>query len=858
MIFKKITSFFQKNYIQRFPELAALSLFVFATIEFASLLSFSYISPEKNVLGLFGYLSGIIWYFLFGPVSFLGIGYLYLLSWNWWHKKYHSSHMLHCVSFFGALVSLCLLVCLVNVLFPGMNSAWHDLIGISPISKRVAFNPAAAYFPTSGFIADFLYKGLPYGNFELLFSIIGTALISSTMLFVSLTLLFDINLKALVTSFLRQRQTNIDSSKDTSALKSKENELLKRNTLGYKKDEEVAAAATAAVLPTSRERKFPDLLESQKIGKQAASFTAEKNTTISKKLSGNGTGTPLDEKTLRSAPPAFLEYPLPSIDLLHESKKIDLSNLKKELKEKADLLEETLMSFGIEAKVGQIHCGPTVTLFEVHPAVGVKIGKIKTLENDIALNMEAKSIRIIAPIPGKAAVGIEVPNQIPQEVSFREVISTYIEQGSTFKIPMLLGKAVNGELVMTDLAKMPHCIIAGATGSGKSVCINSIVMSILMLARPEDIRLLMIDPKKVELTPYTNLPHMLAPVITEPHDAAQALNWLVREMEKRYEILKLTGQRNIDSFNKRKRNIDQEASLPFDIPEKLSYYVAIIDELADLMMVSSQDIETPIARIAQMARAVGIHLILATQRPSREVITGLIKANFPSRISFKVASRINSQIIIDDIGAETLLGNGDMLFLLPGSSQLVRCQGVYVRDEEIAKVIEDITSKRPPEYVIQSFQKQNENSFMSGAEEAENLDSLFHEAKEVVFATGNASTTFLQRKLKIGYARAASIMDQLEDHGIVGPQEGARPRKIFFPKKAIEEEDTELDDLSLEADSEEFPLSEELQSIEAPHTRDVDSPFSSVEHERFNRLRDIASQYPRSTSDASEEVENEL
>jgi S-DNA-T family DNA segregation ATPase FtsK/SpoIIIE len=384
---------------------------------------------------------------------------------------------------------------------------------------------------------------------------------------------------------------------------------------------------------------------------------------------------------------------------------MDTSSLTKELKQKADLLEETLMSFGIEAKVGQIHSGPTITSFEVHPAVGVKVGRIKTLEHDIALNLEAKSIRIIAPIPGKAAVGIEVPNKCPQEVSFMELLAAYQQQQAPFRIPMLLGKTVNGDFVMSDLTKMPHCIIAGATGSGKSVCINSIVMSVLLTATPDDIRLLMVDPKKVELTPYSELPHMLAPVITEPKAACAALNWLVKEMEKRYDYLKLTSQRNIEGFNRRRIDNKFEQGLPVQIPPKLPYYVAIIDELADLMMVASSDIETPIARIAQMARAVGIHLILATQRPSREVITGLIKANFPARIAFKVASRVNSQIILDDTGAEMLLGNGDMLFLAPGTSQLLRAQGVFVRDEEINRVIEHISKQSPPQYIISSFDR---------------------------------------------------------------------------------------------------------------------------------------------------------
>ena len=421
----------------------------------------------------------------------------------------------------------------------------------------------------------------------------------------------------------------------------------------------------------------------------------------------------------------------------------------------------------------------------------MKVQKIKTLDNDIALNMEAKSIRIIAPIPGKAAVGIEVPNAKPQEVGFKDLLNAYKQRKDKFHIPILLGKAVNGDYVMSDLAKMPHCIIAGATGSGKSVCINTIIMSILLNAKPDEIKLIMVDPKKVELTPYSKLPHMLAPVITEPGGAAAALSWLVKEMERRYELLKLIGVRNIASFNTRKVDVEKEESLKVEVPKALPYIVAIIDELADLMMVASGDIETPIARIAQMARAVGIHLILATQRPSREVITGIIKANFPTRISFKVASRVNSQIVLDETGAETLLGNGDMLFLPPGSSHLIRAQGAFISDDDILKVIDHICKQAPPNYVIESFDQFNGPDLDDTQSGLENLDSLYDQAKEIVISTGNASTTFLQRKLKIGYARAASLMDQLESMGVVGPSEGAKSRKVYAKSSGDDAEDGE-------------------------------------------------------------------
>ena len=472
-------------------------------------------------------------------------------------------------------------------------------------------------------------------------------------------------------------------------------------------------------------------------------------------------------------------YKLPSISLLKSSKKVDKPTLKRDLRKQAEILEETLASFGIEAKVGDINCGPTITSFELQPAIGVKVQKIKALENDIALNLQAKSIRIIAPIPGKAVVGVEIPSLYPQEVGFKEMLAAYQRQRRKFVTPVLLDKTVTGEDVTCDLTKMPHCIIAGATGSGKSVCINTIVMSILMNASPDDLKLLLIDPKKVELSAYSNLPHMIAPVITESHGAYAALQWLVKEMQHRYELLKHLGLRNIASFNDRTPDKALEESLSMEIPDKLFYIVAIIDEFADLIMASSSDLETPIARIAQMARAVGIHLILATQRPSREVITGLIKANFPTRIAFKVSSRINSQIILDENGAESLLGNGDLLFMPPGSSQLIRAQGAYICDEDINKIIDYNCKQAPTNYLIKSFDQMAKEELLFGSEEGVTKDSLYEDARAVVISTRNASTTFLQRKLKIGYARAASLMDELEENGVIGPQEGSKPRKIL-------------------------------------------------------------------------------
>ncbi|WP_284441797.1 FtsK/SpoIIIE family DNA translocase [Chlamydia gallinacea] len=485
------------------------------------------------------------------------------------------------------------------------------------------------------------------------------------------------------------------------------------------------------------------------------------------------------EKIIRPSPLPVLKKEkseLPQYHLLSKSDNIKPEALYEELQKKAVLLQQTLESFGIEAAIGNISFGPTLAAFEVQPNTGVKVQKIKALENDIALNLQASSIRIIAPIPGKAAVGIEIPNPYPQPVNFRDLLEDYQKCNRKLQIPLLLGKKANGENFLADLATMPHLIIAGTTGSGKSVCINTIVMSLIMTSLPSDIKLVIVDPKKVELTGYSQLPHMLTPVITEARDAHSALIWLVKEMELRYEILRFLGVRNIQAFNSRERNIEIEASYDKEIPEKMPFIVGIIDELADLLLSSSQDIETPIIRLAQMARAVGIHLILATQRPSRDVITGLIKANFPSRIAFKVANKVNSQIIIDEPGAENLMGNGDMLVVSPSSFGAMRLQGAYICDEDINKVVKDLCSRFLTKYVIPSFDTY-ETTVPINSEER---DPLYHQAKTLVLQTGNASTTFLQRKLKIGYARAASLIDQLEEERIIGPSEGAKPRQVLI------------------------------------------------------------------------------
>ncbi len=793
------------SWFKRCPEAFGLFLFAFSITQILALCTFDARSHSDNFLGMIGHALGLFWFFTTGAMAF---GIFFILLWLgllFTFKKEPPSIQGKSFAFLIFICFSCLFLCVIADMYPKIEQLFLHQFGFDDRGfLSLLMRKKRPPFTFGGVPFYSLYSQIGQMSLKTLCNTTGTLLLSFSGMLLSLAYLCEITLKNVISWIKTFWFYSIDSLKELwqkiKEVREKRREdrwkidenthtMYSRNKVKKKQPEETIEVPPSFVgIPAPLKKTVPLLEEPiDRYCNIKESFPQAEITDAKKK--------PVKEHIIPSTVPVdFKNFEIPPDDLLAIPKKADVPSLKKELQQKAGTLEETLLSFGIEAKVGQIHCGPRITAFEVHPAVGVKIGKIKTLEHDIALNLEAKSIRIIAPIPGKACVGIEVPNNVPQEVAFKDVLQTYRQQGTKLRIPMLLGKAVNGDLVIADLTKMPHCIIAGATGSGKSVCINSIIMSVLMTMRPDEIRLLMIDPKKVELTQYSESPFMLAPVITEPQHACTALNWLVKEMEVRYEILKRTGHRNIESFNVRTIDKESESAQQIPIPEKLPYYVAIIDELADLMMVASQDIETPIARIAQMARAVGIHLILATQRPSREVITGLIKANFPARIAFKVASRVNSQIILDDTGAETLLNNGDMLLLLPGMPHLIRAQGVFVRDDEINKVNAHLSKQLPPQYIIRSFDQLNLFESNAQSTSAEPNDALFEEAKNIVISTGNASTTFLQRKLKIGYARAASLMDELEARKIVGPQEGAKQRKILVALSQNKEEDDLFED----------------------------------------------------------------
>lgn len=489
------------------------------------------------------------------------------------------------------------------------------------------------------------------------------------------------------------------------------------------------------------------------------------------------------ERPPRSAPAAQFRRPrgagayrLPGIDLLHEPLASKGRQAEEDLERNVEVLQSTLREFGIEAQVGNVIRGPVITRYEVHPAPGVKVQKITALADDLALAMAAASIRIVAPIPGKSAVGIEIPNIKATLVGLKEMLLSREYRQTRRFIPLAIGKEISGSAVVGDLREMPHLLIAGSTGSGKTVCINSIILTMLFSRTPDELKLILIDPKRVEMSQYRDIPHLITPVVTESRMVAQALRWAGREMERRYNLFSTHVVRDIVSYNakvaKEGASLKGEDGEPL---ESMPYLVVIIDELADLMLVARKDIEDPIIRLAQMGRAAGLHIILATQRPSVNVITGLIKANFPTRIAFKVASKVDSKVILDGSGADKLLGKGDMIFMPPGASRRIRVQGTLVDDDEINAVVEFVKAQGVPEYREEILAAEEEGA--SGVEEID--DDLYQDAVKTVRQLGQASASMLQRRHRIGYNRAARLVEMMEERGVVGPQQGSRPREVL-------------------------------------------------------------------------------
>jgi S-DNA-T family DNA segregation ATPase FtsK/SpoIIIE len=507
-------------------------------------------------------------------------------------------------------------------------------------------------------------------------------------------------------------------------------------------------------------------------------------------------------------------FKLPPLTLLDQIERRDTRMRKESLIMNSKILEKKLLDFGVDAKVIEVKPGPVITTYELEPAPGVKINKITNLSDDLALALKAPSIRIVAPIPGKAAIGIEIPNYEREPVHLKDVLDNEGFLESPSKIPIALGEDIVGSPVIADLIRMPHLLIAGTTGSGKSVSLNAMICSILFKATPDEVKLLMIDPKRLELSAYEGIPHLLHPVVVDPAKASQVLKWAVEEMENRYKIISELDVKNIESYNRmvdkrlqqtkaslgdretqESKEHDEEMSKSLEATaesskvtlsgdlnkfSKLSYIVVVIDELADLMMIAQRNVEESLARLAQMSRAAGIHLILATQRPSVDVITGVIKANFPTRISFQVSSKVDSRTILDQLGAEKLLGSGDMLFIPPGTSKLTRIHGAYVSDKEIHRIVDFIKKQATPSYdeSIMAYEAEAAGSKTSG----DDFDEKYDEAVELVTDLGQASISLVQRYLKIGYNRAARIIEHMEAQGIVGPSDGVKPRKVLARK----------------------------------------------------------------------------
>ena len=609
-----------------------------------------------------------------------------------------------------------------------------------------------------------------------LVDIVGTFIISGGIIIVSLVLIFKIQLASIIAD-------RIDKLKERKEQKHEERILKREEKISKPRKEK-------------NENELPEVLDDQ--------ITININEPKNEEKNGNNKNEKINPDTIdanlfkqeeekkedKTKEVLLLEhaltvedenYEFPPIEFLEFEGKQGSRSSKKAVTETAAKLQKTLYSFGVSAKVENVSVGPAITRYELKPAEGVRVSKIAKLADDIALNLAAESIRIEAPIPGKQAVGIEISNKEKEIVHLREIIDTDEFKNEKSKVPIALGKNVAGEAVIADIAKMPHVLIAGSTGSGKSVCINTLVTSIIYKAKPSEVKLVMIDPKVVELSIYNGIPHLLIPVVTDPKKAAGALAWAVQEMVNTYGLFAAKGVRDIKGYNE---ELEKEG-----IEGKLPQIVIIIDELADLMMVAQNDVEDAICRLAQMARAAGMHLVIATQRPSVDVITGIIKANIPSRISFAVSSGVDSRTILDMVGAEKLLGKGDMLFFPVGKPKPIRIQGAFISDKEVERIVDFLKANGEAKYnedILEKIEK-TDISDKEADENNDDIDELLDDAIETVIETGQASAVFIQRRFKVGYARAGRILDQMEKRGIISGYQGSKPRKVLISKEEWQE-----------------------------------------------------------------------
>lgn len=658
-----------------------------------------------------------------------------------------------------------------------------------------------------GFIGSMFY--------QLVFPILGTIgseVISLLMMLIGILMICNVKFATLLSGFQKGSQLVIEKNKDAGeALKSKYSDLVEKHEQNKQEklnnrekltdpldnhDDIFPSMADFNNEPVSsnkvKEESRPEFeppieisqestpvsteVEDKVIDDLPASHSyAEEDQKMKQELQDIDHGDLETKQTTQSKNP---NYKKPPINLLSPIKNVDQSQDKALIQKNTEVLESTFKSFGVHVIVKKAVLGPTVTRYEVQPAVGVKVSKIVNLADDLALALAAKDIRIEAPIPGKPLIGIEVPNRTTSAVSFKDVMAHQDAKSKEISLDVPLGKDVEGKVISADLRKMPHLLIAGSTGSGKSVAINTIITSVLMKAYPEDVKLVLIDPKMVELSVYNGIPHLLIPVVTDAKLATNALRKTVKEMERRYQLFAAGGVRNITEYNQKvaENNADKNNS----VMEKLPYIVVIVDELSDLMMVAGHDVEDAIVRLAQMARAAGIHMILATQRPSVDVITGLIKANVPSRISFAVSSGVDSRTILDQVGAEKLLGRGDMLFLPIGAAKPERVQGAYISVTEVEKIVSWVKDQQEAVYNEDMIPSKNDSEGQAENED-EPEDEFYDQAVALVRKQQSASVSMLQRRFRIGYNRAARIVDEMEAKGIVGPSEGSKPRQVLIP-----------------------------------------------------------------------------
>lgn len=701
--------------------------------------------PAQNWVRIFGaYAAGIL-FFSFGKSSYLIV--LFMLFWSW-------NRLTNRVIRFSAakLISFFVLLCVASAVLSLTSQGASHHFEYAGISGLVVSDFLARYFGS-------------VGAYIILFALGALALVL-TGEFLLTPLFVKVSMTAHELFFLAWEK--ILSWREPSSSPAKQ-----QKSMDTRRAQEIKQLVDKADKKSRSDQEKPEVLKGKDLIEKAKAEVAE---TREKEAAAAAAAKPVirivepkenkeKEHVSIETPKMVGEYHLPSLDLLTDPPQISSGKIEESLVTGAKTLEMTLASFGVSVRVADIERGPVITRYELEPAPGVKVQKITTLSDDIALAMRVPSVRIVAPIPGKNRVGIEVPNGASASVYLKDVLSQSAFRTSGSKLMLALGKDISGKPLIADLADMPHLLIAGTTGSGKTVALNSIITSILFNASPAEVKFLMVDPKMVELIAYNDLPHLLCPVITDTKKVSGALNWVVSEMEHRYRTLAKAGVRNIKGYHQ------QGNTMP--------YVVIVVDELADLMQVSAKTIESAITRLAQLARAVGIHLILATQRPSVDVITGVIKANFPARVSFKVASKVDSRTVLDMNGAENLLGKGDLLFMKPGDAKPTRGQCSYVSDEEIHRVIDFIKPQQIPEYNDAITTPQTSSAAGNGAQD----DEMYDEAVRVVIETNQASVSILQRRLRLGYSRAARLIDIMEQSGIVGPYVGSKARDILVDRE---------------------------------------------------------------------------